>query len=306
MRVATVVNFCTNEARFLRPVLEEAARFSKQILVPVCDHFFDGRPENRSLLGSIYCAFPQVTFVEYPYFSVPQRVFRTITKAHFWHSLSRLVACDHLEEGIEGVLFLDADEVPDGERVARWLEGSEARHHTVMRLANYWYFREPQYQADAWEDSIVFARVKALTPDALLHNDERGAIYSLLPGPKKRNVPGIDGRPLFHHFSWVRTREEMLAKVRAWGHRNDRNWESLVEEEFQTPFRGVDFVHGYKFQTVKPPVSIPMGEISFVAAPGKPRVIRVEQRAVLKQIRKAFPVWDRMLMTLDLNRTFQR
>jgi hypothetical protein len=55
---------------------------------------------------------------------------------------------------------------------------------------------------------------------------------------------------MFHHFSWVRTKEEMLTKVRSWAHRNDCNWTDLVEQEFTHEFTGRDFVHGYSYRTV--------------------------------------------------------
>jgi hypothetical protein len=48
----------------------------------------------------------------------------------------------------------------------------------------------------------------------------------------------------------VRTKAQMLAKVRAWGHRHDRDWPALVEAEFSGPFAGTDFVKGLKFDAV--------------------------------------------------------
>jgi hypothetical protein len=54
-----------------------------------------------------------------------------------------------------------------------------------------------------------------------------------------------------HHYSWVRTKEEMLRKVKAWGHTNDKDWNTLIEEEFSREFNGKDFVHGYNFEILK-------------------------------------------------------
>ena len=60
-----------------------------------------------------------------------------------------------------------------------------------------------------------------------------------------------EGTPFVHHYSWVRTKEEMLKKVENWGHKHDKNWTSLIEEEFSRPFNGTDFVHGYSYNIVE-------------------------------------------------------
>jgi hypothetical protein len=292
--IGTVVNFCTNESRFISACLKEALLFSSQVVVPVSSHFFDGTPEDRGLLESIYASFPECLFVEYPF--IPERIPRSILKAvgpdAFWHCLSRLIATRSLDESIETVLFLDADEVADGGRVSEWLDCSDYEQHTVLKLANYWYFREPIYQAENLEDSIVMVQKKALETEMLLHFEERNAIYDSLPGPKRRMVCGTNGQPLFHHFSWVRTLPEMLKKVRSWSHRKDRNWEELVLREFSGPFQGKDFVHGYKFRTVKSVLEVAP---TFSAA-GKKNVLRLTEKEVLEYAKlKKVPFWRRLL-----------
>ena len=240
--VATIVNFCTNDIRFIKANLEEALKFSSQVIVPVCDHFFDGTPENRELLNEVYGAFPKCTFVEYPY--LPGK----LKAVNYWHSLSRLLGAECLDPTIEKVLFLDADEVVDGDRFNQWFETAE--DFPVMKLANYWYFREPIYQSKTFEDSSILIDKKLLNPRALFRKEERDALYDLFSGRKKRMVFGTDGTPMIHHYSWVRTKTEMLKKVKAWGHHKDKDWESLVNKEFSGAFDGKDFVHGYTYTTV--------------------------------------------------------
>lgn len=290
--VATVVNFCSNERRFLQATLQQATLFSRQVIVPVCDHFFDGTLENRALLEQIYAAFPDCLFIEYPYIphKIPKSVWKKIDPAHFWHSFSRWLATHFLDEEIESVLFLDADEVPDGKRFAEWLDCSDYMHHTALKLANYWYFREACHQALRFEDSVILVQKRALEKEIVLHPEERDAIYNLLPGPKRRHVTGSDGAPMFHHYSWVRTEEEMLKKVGSWGHKGDREWVSLVREEFATPFRGIDFVHGYSYQSVKPFVDISWGEVPFLSK-GTPKVRKIGEEEVVKLV-KGRKIWN--------------
>lgn len=285
--LATIVNFCTNESRFIKLCLDQALLFSRQVIVPVCDHFFDGTQENRDLLESIYRAFPECLFVEYPFIleKIPKRMFKTVEPAHFWHSLSRLIGAQFLDDLVENVLFLDADEIPDAHRFVEWLGCSDYPGHTVLKLANYWYFRDSCYQAEKWEDSIVFAQRRAIEPHLLLRQEERDAIYDSLPGPKRRMVVGADGMPMFHHYSWVRTEQEMLKKVRAWGHGKDREWETLVKNEFLGPFQGVDFVHKYPCKTVSPAFPVSWNDPVFEPR-GRPNVVRMDAKGVLSAIKK--------------------
>jgi len=300
--IATIVNFCSNESRFINATLTQALQFSRQVIVPTCDHFFDGTEENRALLEQVYAAFPTCLFIEYPFFpdKIPRKLWKKIDPAHFWHSLSRLVGYSHLNEDIETVLFIDADEVPDGKRFSNWLDCSDYMQHTALKLANYWYFREPSNQAEHLEDTIVLAQRRALDHEILLNQNERDAIYNLLPGPKRRHVTDCEGLPMFHHYSWVRTQEEMLKKVRSWGHKFDRDWVTLVNEEFSAPFRGTDFVHGYTYKSVKPSFDIHLGPPSFEPK-GSPQFKRLANEEVLKLI-KAERRWN----FLDFKRLFQR
>ena len=273
-RVATVVNFCTNDIRFIKANLEEAMKFSFQVLVPVCDHFFDGTPEDRGLLNKVYEAFPQCTFVEYPYLK------GKLKAINYWHSLSRLIGVKFLDPTVEKVLFLDADEVVDGERFLEWLRFAE--DIAVTKLANYWYFRDPIYQSKTFEDSSVLIDKNLLTPQLLFRKEERDALYDSFSGRKKRMAFGLDGTPMVHHYSWVRTHAEMLKKVKSWGHHRDKDWETLVNEEFSRPFNGKDFVHGYTYT----PVASRLEENPTFEKKGTAKVLHVTKKEVSRAIKK--------------------
>lgn len=295
-RLATIINFCTNESRFLTACIEQCLLFSKQIIIPVCDHFFNGVAEDQALLEQIYRAFPDCQFVEYPFLPkrIPRRVFRKIDPPHFWPSAARTIASVDLDDEVEQVLFIDADEIPDGKRMAEWLELSDYSQYTVQRLSNYWYFREPRYRACALEDTPVLVQKRSLDRFVLLNEGERDAIANLLPGPKRRGVKGLDGEPLIHHFSWVRTQEEMLRKVESWSHQNDRDWKSLVQEEFSRPFNGVDFVHGYQFQECVPPFEVSLGPVQFKPKDRPPQVKRLLPTEVLERLGIYSDLWRKI------------
>lgn len=95
---------------------------------------------------------------------------------------------------------------------------------------------------------------------------------------------------MFHHYSWVRTQDEMLKKVRAWGHKGDRNWVQLVNEEFTGPFRGTDFIHGYTYKSVKPFFDIQLEAPIFESkGVGKIKRLRKDETLGLIKFKK---VWN--------------
>lgn len=247
--LATIVNFSSNEAPFLKACLDEALHFSDQILIPVCDHFFDGSPENHRLLEMIYAAHPEAQFIQYAW---SKENFYAGHSTHFWHNLSRLLATAFLQPEIEYVLFLDVDEILEGQTFANWLTHFPLSNYAALRLACYWYFREAKFQALQWEDTPLLVRKSALHYDAIMHPHERGGTFHLAEGEKLRHVTSEKNLPMVHHYSWVRSKEALLRKVACWGHRDERDWRALIETEFAKEFSGTDFVHGYGFKEVEP------------------------------------------------------
>jgi len=251
--IATIINYCSNEFRFLERCVREAEKFSHEILITVCDHFFDATKEKKEELNYTFSQFPNCRFLYYPYFlsDVPVKVLKRLGD-NFFCTFSRLLGWSYLSKEVEYVLFLDADEIVDSSQFLLFLDNFDYRKYSAIKIANYWYFREAKYRAKALEDSCVFARKKALSRKALLQEGDRFAAFRNAKGNKISMVKGINKDPFIHHYSWVRTKEEMLKKVTAWGHRNERNWIKLVEEEFLKEFTGTDFVHGYSFEEVDP------------------------------------------------------
>lgn len=245
--IGVVINFSSNEARFLSHCLEEVEAFADQMVVPVCDHFFDGVPEDAEKLGAIFAAHPKIHFVQFPF---SQKSFYGNHSSPFWHNLSRLVGLSQIGDEIEYMLFLDVDEIVEGRRFAKWLSNFPYREYAAVRLACYWYFRKACWRSERIEDSPLLIRRAAITYDGLMHVGERRQLFRSAQGKKMELV--CKEAPLFHHYSWVRTRDEMLRKVLSWGHRGERDWEELVRREFGSSFSGREFVHGARLHEVKP------------------------------------------------------
>ena len=212
--------------------------------------FFDGMREDRDKLESAYAMHPDVQFIEFTY--EPERNFYGKHSVNYWHNLGRLLGSAFLKEEIQYLLFLDVDEIVDAQEFTSWLKAFDFRKFDAFRLACYWYFRESCYQATSYEDTPLFIKRDRVTYEGLMHSMERAGTFFEVRGEKLRYAKSLRGDPMVHHYSWVRSKEQMLRKVLSWGHRDERNWTQLVELEFAHPFSGRDFVHGYDFLTVKP------------------------------------------------------
>lgn len=269
--IATVINYCTNDYRFLDACLKEAWKFSKEIIIPVCDHFFDGVAENRLLLEYSYAKHPDVKFIEFAFGDEPYGIYSGLKKGdddwiHYWHSTARYVGDLFVSPEIEYVLFLDVDEVADGNRMKAWLSNFPYQDFDEVRFTSYFYFREAKFQSlKIMRNALLVKKVK-LKPELLLDVQERWGAFNSLGGTRLEDAYALDDRPLFHHYSWVRTKEEMLRKVVSWGHHLDKDWSSLIEEEFKAPFQLKENFWGLNYKEVAPfidplTVAIPVNPI---------------------------------------------
>lgn len=237
---ATLISYCTNDFRFIDRCIEEARVFSSQIIVTVCDHFFDGTPENRLLLEQTYAAHPDCTFVEFSY--LPDRIysrFHSVSAqdedwAIYWAATTRYVGWHFLNPEIQWVYFLDSDEIVEGKAFAEWLEKGSFLQAKAHRFATYLYALQATWRAKKITQATLLVKRDTLAPLTLFNPLERIGAYQVHPGPKGDKRVSGEGLPMVHHYSWVRTKEECLQKTRTWGHRHDQDWPKLIEETFQS------------------------------------------------------------------------
>ena len=242
MKIATIINYCTNDYRFIKNCIDAVLPFSSQVLVPVADHFFDNTPEDLNLI-KLSCEDNEgAEFLGYEYTHDEK------TPPRKWHNISRSIGVANLADNIDWVLFLDSDEIVNTELFTKWLaETTTFNIFDSFKLANYWYWREPIYRAKEIEDSAVLIRKSSINIDVNdIYREREQFQFQNTP----RNVMHGD-QPMIHHYSWVRTKEQMLRKVKSWGHACEINWVPLIEEEFSHDFNGSCFVKTYEFETVE-------------------------------------------------------
>ena len=244
----TVISYCSIDDMFIRENIRQCLHFSKDIYIVASSHFFDGIPEDNAKIQSLkeFCRqFPNVHLIRFKWESGYH--------PRHWHNYARWIGIQQCDT--EYIMFMDADEIIEGENFnkAHTSDADFYKRYDSYAFDCYWYFREPRFRAKSLEQYHRLIRRSALTKDLIFSEHERGAV-GILSG-KYDSIFNVqyNGRPIVHHFSWVRTKEQMLKKTSSWGHKDDKNWKELVEEEFSRPFNGTDFVWGYEYDIIQPP-----------------------------------------------------
>jgi hypothetical protein len=250
---------------FLKANLEQITPIFKIIVISIGTKLWNGEAENETLISEFIeqtlNKYNNVSIIRYDIPNEEIVIMKNAVKSEmYWESHARWVAYQYLCNKsntsnivYDYILFLDSDEIVDGELFTTWLNTNEYKKYDVMKLLNYWYWRTPMYRAkEYYEDSVVFIKNQTFNPLHLFSDYGRHGLYECIinPSSKIRNY-NFRGKPMIHHYSWVRTKEGMLRKVQSWGHRNDKkDWVALVEKEYSIPFNGTDFLKGLEYEEV--------------------------------------------------------
>lgn len=246
-----VITYCSNERMFINHIMTAALRAADTVCVAVGRRLFDGREEDVAHVDELASRYPAARFT---WFDVPDDLLETPVVLHNNARSAALSVKSDLSDS--WVIMLDGDEIPcdGGLPLLDWWTANrkDLDVHTAYKLANRWFFLHPRLVSERTEDSIVLVHGSHLTDAALSHPRERDGVCIMLcqnGGCCTRGVSGLDGKPMFDHFSWVReSRAHLIAKVTNWGHSGERDWVALVENAWRDMEQGRlpdrDFVHG--------------------------------------------------------------
>lgn len=233
--ITTIISYYSNDYRYIEKTIEEAKRFSSSIVVTVCDHYFDGSKENETLLKQTYAAFPEVTFVQYAF--LPDRLYgfaEPATINHpYWFDLcnatSRYIGFFFAQN--EYLLFLDCDEIIEGDRMVKWLSTKEYQNYDAMRWFQYYYLQKATERFRAWQIGGLFAKKKSINPSLMIQRYDRIGIYEAIEGKKKEDLLSLDQTPMIHHYCWVKPEQERTIKAqnRREYFNRDKKWNSIYQ-----------------------------------------------------------------------------
>ena len=238
-----VILYSSNDSRFAEACIQSLLDLNIRIHVITYSHMWNGSPEDTIKLNK-----PLIQFKENKLFNQYCVDWKEDQTPWYWEGLGRYLGTQEVLNTNDYILYIDIDEIIDPEKFRIWIDSKNFNQYDALKLSTYWYWREPIYQAHQLEDSVVILKT-SIAKQLQFQPGGREIYFNSTPN-SVRNVGNDD--PMIHHYSWVRTKEEMLNKVSNWGHAGDRgDWKSLVEEEFSREFNGTDFLHKYQYNTVK-------------------------------------------------------
>lgn len=240
--ISVVISYSSNERRFFDAMIEECSKFSDNIIVSCLGRFFDGEIDKGLIEVLSNDKFKNVCFLV-----DDTNQYETFKDKHNGVRWNAIENCQY-----EHIMFLDGDEIPNGDLMKLYLDTKEYQKYHAVGFKCYWYFRDSRYQATALEECGIIAKKSFMTKPVVFHEAERGNFTNITNNYVRNQM--WNGEPIMHHFSWVRTKEEMLRKVKSWGHTNDRDWKPMIEEEFSREFNGKDFVHNYSYKILEKPL----------------------------------------------------
>lgn len=222
--ISVIINYCSNENIFINTILSECMKFSNDIVISYGSYLYDGTLEDKHHINEYQIKYPTIKFVEYNVnLTLDMTKQKGVNKrpTAYWHNLARWTAVCALKNKNTWVFVIDCDEIPEGERVKEWLSKTIFDEKYCYKIANYWYFKSPQNQALTLEDSVLLIHSKYLTSDNIFGDNERDHLIPSSGCILKRQIMGVDNKPLFHHFSWYRTKKGLKHKISSWAHQND-------------------------------------------------------------------------------------
>jgi len=251
-KVSVIVNYCSLEREFLPKVLAECAQFACEIVVSVGTHLYNGTEEDSEHVEDLKKQHSGVQFVRY---QVDAHIDLTFQKGverrpyAYWPNVARWTGVQALLEK-QWVLFLDADEIPDGRRMRAWLEHTQLDLDCCYHLANYWYFKSANNQALTWEQTTILIHRNKFAEEHIFSDRERDSLGFVPDIKNSENVTGLDLLPLIHHLSWVRSESVLLTKINTWSHRDQISDPVKYVKHIFSDSSINDIVHKYRYRYV--------------------------------------------------------
>lgn len=261
--IGCVLLATSDDFDFLKSSLRNIHDIFFKINVMIGDKFWNGDPEDEDKINELIDKTELYDNVSIMKYNVGKKLYNPWTSkvlpdiqvndSMYWEGYARVIGTINMPLNTEYIIYLDSDEIIDNNQFKTWLNYDLYKNYDIIKFANFWYWREPIYRARNYiEDSVTMVKYKFAynNKDYIFSNLGRHGLYELTEN-KIRSVMGIDNKPMIHHYSWVRNKEQMIRKVKNWGHRNDKNnWIELVEEEFSRPFNGTDFLKNLQYDVV--------------------------------------------------------
>ena len=163
MNFSTVILFSRLDAPFIDACIDGVLNASNKVVLVAYDRLLDGE-EQTGFLSEVMRrhAGKNLEFKVIPLVYEIVRIFpvnpKLIANTRIFLNFIRKVGFDLIKDTSEYTLFIDGDEVAEPQKLLRWKNECRTKANSLM-LANYYYFREPVYQADRLEYSPCWCAI---------------------------------------------------------------------------------------------------------------------------------------------------
>lgn len=264
--IASAIITCSNDLEILPYTISKACVFSDKVSVCYSTNLWNGEPDDykevkkcieETIRNNNACGDHKVIPVLFKFEDWMGRThsLNGIEPKMRQESVNAVSDCDHC-------LLLDGDEVVDPIKFATWLNDHEKELNTgnyAIRFACHYYFRTAKRRAIQNKEEVGlliprkrFTEVESVT--GCIHIRSGFVKY-----PEYRTLETLNGEPMFHHYSGVRSKATVISKTKAWTHRNDfpgLSWEEILTEEYSHNFDGIIPFHNYQTEEVEPYIDI--------------------------------------------------
>lgn len=270
-KISVIMPYCSNDYRFLRPNLKQLLKFTNSIFVIYSDHFWNGDLENEEIIEKSIQENPEANFIKVPYENknppipeflcqlIPKRIlFRPVYGVRYFEGLIRWKGYLQAKKvKPDYFLFLDVDEIVDGDRFREWLKKGIYKNLNALILSSYEYFRSPKFQGKEWSSKGVLVKNREIAKKDFFTYRIRRRFYQTSAPPKKEGVVGLDGGPMVHHYSWIRNENHFFKKVEITSIHglNDRR-KRKIKKEFSKPLIDHEPIWGKEVVEVEPFVDL--------------------------------------------------
>lgn len=250
IELSAVITYCSIDSNIVEHCIKSVLDICDEVILVYCDCLFDGTIELDDTISQLRSRYESITFICVKWRPNINFAIFEGQPNFFWHCMMRYTG--YTKSRGKYILSLDSDEVMDP-LFKDYVSDKVYEAYTMTRFEAYWYFREPVFLARQTEPGCsLIKREIALDRNKTFSIMDRGGCFINIEDEKCAALRYLYlNKPLCHHFSWVRSRENLYKKVRTWGHSTAYDWNKILDKELSSPFSLVDPIHGYQYDIVE-------------------------------------------------------
>ena len=282
MKIGAVIPFTCDDKIFIKPLISNLLPICNNIVLTYSDTYLSGTMQNSIELNNTIniiksfqnenasCTIKLLKYdiernimkdnIDGPYF---------VTWKRYWICLARKLGVMEICNKSDWILLLDSDEIVDTSNFQKWITTELPNVNNevqVINFDNYVYYYKAIYRSNQLENSIVMIK-----PDIMLNYEhlainewERTAFIKFtLDNMILKNVKLNNDIVMFHHYSWVRSKQNLISKIKNWGHSDDHATIILLLNDRNSKYTWVNDKY-FKFHDIEDNQKIVMAQKSLM------------------------------------------